>query len=267
MLDRRWLAASVAGGLALTAWLLVINRSLLGAIPGDHLLWEFGLAAVTFAGIVVIAVFGAPRVAAAVVLGIVVVELLVLAPHPFAERRDPYTAPAWVDALRHELAGRPTDRVFALDALLYPNTAAAYGLYDIRMLDALYSARYVRYLETFIVPGFVDRFAGSTIGSNEGESAYIGNPMFDLMGVRWVTSTTDIASGSLGALLPPGAFSDLLNVRQMVVDGEPKTAIFEHATNEVPLVLAAPVSGELHFSYGVDDYAATRGTLTASSSP
>ena len=43
-------------------------------------------------------------------------------------------------------------RVFGLDGKLYPNTAGALGLQDIRALDALYVERYLRYVRTFIAP-------------------------------------------------------------------------------------------------------------------
>ncbi len=104
--------------------------------------------------------------------GIVAVELLILAPSPFADRRDPYVAAGRGSRrCRRPSARTASTGSSGLDTLLYPNTASAYGLYDVRMLDALYSDRYFRYLKAFVVPGMYDRFAGTDMGSNEGPSA------------------------------------------------------------------------------------------------
>ena len=87
--------------------------------------------------------------------------------------------------------------------------------------------RYFEYLKTFVVPGIFDRFAGSPIGSNEGETIYRDNQMFDLLGVRYLVSTQDGPEvGFLSSLIPPGATTDLLDVRQLSVGGEARTAIF-----------------------------------------
>ena len=52
------------------------------------------------------------------------------------------------------------------------------------MLDALYTQRYWDYLTTFIVHGLVDRFIGT--GPTENAPNVAGNPMFDLLGIRYV---------------------------------------------------------------------------------
>ena len=52
------------------------------------------------------------------------------------------------------------------------------------MLDALYTKRYWDYLTTFVVHGLVDRFLGT--GPTENAPNVAGNPMFDLLGIRYV---------------------------------------------------------------------------------
>jgi hypothetical protein len=84
----------------------------------------------------------------------------------------------------------PHSRVFAIDAKLYPNTAGALGLQDIRVLDALYVERYWRYVRTFIQPDAYDRFTGSDASLPR----FQGNPMFDALGVRAVLSKQDLAN-------------------------------------------------------------------------
>lgn len=257
-LASRRLAAGIVVVVVFLAWALSINRGILRAIPSRQVYFEIGLAVLMFAAVLVLSRVPAARVAAGASVAVVFLELVILAPAPFAGRHDPYVAPAWVDGLQRALADDDTARVFATDTLLFPNTATAFGLYDIRMLDALYNERYVRYLEEFVVPGFVDRFAGTTIGSNEGDTAYVGNPMFDLLGVRYVASL-DPDAGFLSGLLAPGSMTELVDVRTVVAGGEPRTAIFEHAPNEIALVLpSSPLDGRLSFEYAVDDFAATR---------
>jgi hypothetical protein len=80
--------------------------------------------------------------------------------------------------------------VLGVDGKLYPDTAAALGLQDIRALDALYVARYWRYVRTFIQPEVFDRFTG-----DDGSLPRIrGNPMFDALGVRAVLSERNLAT-------------------------------------------------------------------------
>lgn len=119
----------------------------------------------------------------------VLAELLVLAPRGFeTERVDPYVHPEWLDYIV-ERAVPTHERVYGIDAKLFPNTAGAYGLQDIRSLEALYPDRYVNFVRHFIQPEFVDRFIGGPFASKElsrGETD--SNPMFNLTGVRYVVA-------------------------------------------------------------------------------
>ena len=242
--------AVAAAGLYL---LLEENRLTLQAIPGDRVVRQIGLAAATFGVVAVVALAVRARPAAYAVTALVMVELVLLAPNPFAVRADPYRPPAWLSALRQELADHPYDRVFGVEARLYPNTAGGHGLYDIRMLDALYIDRYYRYVRTFIDPLVYDRYVGGRWGSAEGDSAYRGNQMFDLLGVRYVVSNQPQEVDALLELLPPGSQSAGLNVHGVNVGGETRPAIFQAAPNETPLLVPSPFVGRLEFDYGVDD--------------
>jgi hypothetical protein len=81
---------------------------------------------------------------------------------------------------------RPVDRVFGFDTILYPDTAGALGLQDIRTLDALYISRYLTYIRTFVTPTFVDRFTGEAVLPTE----ISANRMFDLLGVRYILASS-----------------------------------------------------------------------------
>jgi hypothetical protein len=158
---------------------------------------------------------------------VVLVELVVLVPRDFQlERRDPYVRPTW---LAHMIADAvPSDaRVFATDAKLFPNTAGAYGLQDIRSLDALYPDRYVSYIRSFIQPDFTDRFVGGPFASKEkarGETD--DNPMFDLTGVRYVVAAVQqpgdhIVREAFGRTPP----SDSVRLARITVDGDMRFAL------------------------------------------
>jgi hypothetical protein len=154
--------------------------------------WGRGLlvALVAVAAVVLAARFGkewgAPLLAC-----VIVGELLVLAPFDiYARRADPFLAPGWMTLVRNAQGSDPNSRVFGIDGQLYPNTAGALGLQDIRALDALHVERYQRYIQTFIQPAMYDRFTGS-----DGRPArFKSNPMFDALGVRAILTPRDLAN-------------------------------------------------------------------------
>jgi len=128
------------------------------------------------------------RWAGVLLAAVIVAELLVLAPFTlYSKRADPYLTPAWMPLVRSALAAEPSSRVFAVDAKLYPNTAGALGLQDVRALDALYVKRYLRYVRTFVAPNVFDRFTGS-----ENPILLRDNPMFDAFGARAVLSENNV---------------------------------------------------------------------------
>lgn len=133
--------------------------------------------------------------AACLLAGVVLAELLWLAPLPsrtYPTRADPFVAPGWMPFVRAAQRDEPFSRVFALDGKLYPNTASALGLQDIRAVDALYVERYFRYVQAFIQPNVFDRFTGE-----EADPQYRGNPMFDVLGVSAVLAARDLKGSGL----------------------------------------------------------------------
>jgi hypothetical protein len=138
---------------------------------------------------------GARRFAAGLATATLLAELLVLFPSPaiYAPRSDPFRPPPWLALLQPGLAQDPSGRVFGFDEVLYPDTAGVFGLSDVRTLDALFVRRYVTYLKSFVFP-FVDRFTGS-LPDDTAQS----NPMFDLLGVRYVLSSTKELDHAAGA--------------------------------------------------------------------
>jgi Bacterial membrane protein YfhO len=82
-------------------------------------------------------------------------------------RADPYAGAPYVGFVRGLEADRA--RVFARGSLLYPNWSAAFGLADVRSLDAIYYDRYRSFMRNFLLPpgdarvhgDLSDRFTGS----------------------------------------------------------------------------------------------------------
>jgi hypothetical protein len=130
---------------------------------------------------------GARRLAAGLATATLLAELFVLFPSPaiYAPRSDPFRRPPWLALLQPGLAQDPSARVFGFEAVLYPDTAGVFGLSDIRTVDGLFVNRYVVYLKSFVFP-FVDRFTGDGLPDDTVQ----GNPMFDVLGVRYVMSYT-----------------------------------------------------------------------------
>ena len=123
------------------------------------------------------------RLAPLAIVAVVLLELVVIAPRGFyAPRSDPYPSSALTKFLVAHT--RDGSRVFSSDGVLYPDAAGPYGLSDPRVLDALYPDRYWTYLKNFVSHGINDRFTGT--GPSESAPAVAANPMFNLLGVRYV---------------------------------------------------------------------------------
>jgi hypothetical protein len=156
-------------------------------------------AIVTFAALVAVRSpdsLGARRLAAGLATATLLAELFVLFPSQsiYAPRSDPFRRPPWLALLQPGLTQDPSGRVFGFDDVLYPDTAGAFGLSDVRTVDGLFVTRYVTYLKSFVFP-FVDRFTGDGLPDDTAQ----GNPMFDLLGVRYVMSSTREIDRAAGA--------------------------------------------------------------------
>jgi hypothetical protein len=190
LVPRRLVVGVLALG-AVTLVLLLANRPVFATPPHQspwrqYLVYAVALAAaggVLLACLVSAWVPRLLRLAAPVAAGVMALELLVLfAPGAYAPRTDPYRAPPWLGAVTTGLATAPHDtRVFGFDQKLYPDTAAAFGIQDARVVDGLDVKRYATFVNTFVTR-FYDRLTGDTTNSSEIE----GNVMFDLLGVRYV---------------------------------------------------------------------------------
>jgi membrane protein YfhO len=193
---RRFLTLLAVSAVLLVVFVCTGDRwSVITSASRDHAAatWAWaGCIAVLATAAVLLAAWRGRRWAPLLLAALIVGELLVLAPRSnYALRADPFVTPGWMPYVRTALASEPHSRVFALDGKLYPNTAGALGLQDIRMLDGLYVERYLRYVKTFLAPGIFDRFTGT-----ETPVVFRDNPMFDALSVRAVLSQGNLGGGS-----------------------------------------------------------------------
>jgi hypothetical protein len=189
---RRFVVLLAAAAVLLLVFVRTGDRwSVITSATRDHLALAWGRAGVFAALALTAIVLGAclgRRWAAPLLAAAIVVELLLLTPGTiYAKRADPYVAPRWMPYVRSALGSEPHARVFGLDGKLYPNTAGALGLQDIRSLDALYPERYLRYVKTFLAPRVFDRFTGTEL-----PVVFQDNPMFDALAVRSLVSHHDL---------------------------------------------------------------------------
>ena len=188
---RRFL--TLVGGVSLMlVGVLIAGDRLRVIVEERQTVW---LRAAFFATVAIAAALVATRLgrrwAANVLALTIVLELVWLAPFTvYAQRADPYLAPGWMPFVRAAQGAEPYSRVLGVDGKLYPNTAAALGLYDIRALDALFVARYWRYVKSFVMPEVFDRFTGD-VGPLP---RFRKNAMFDVLGVRAVLSKRNLAT-------------------------------------------------------------------------
>ena len=211
----RWLHLGLAfvAFASLLGWLMWLNRGSLETIPTRHLLVHVGIAvgfAVALAGALFIAV--RLRLSTRIVTGglilLIATELFIptlpvrgdlgVATRLYTEnlpafekpvRYDPYAELPFVGFLKSD----PSQfRVVGTYGLLFPNTASPHGLHDIRGTTALTVERYFTYIKNFIHPGArARRFNGDDwppLNINGGSKFLAGNPMLDLLNVKYILS-------------------------------------------------------------------------------
>src|SRR6201988_1192820 len=133
-------------------------------------------------------------------------------------RADPYAGAPYIGFVR----GLNTDhtRIFARESLLYPNWSSAFGLADVRSLDAIYYDRYRNFMRSFLLlrdDGRVhgdlsDRFTGSEFAyqfDSEAERRFLA-----LSSIRYLISYGEIGWPSkwLSEIAGPGRNEPMLGV-------------------------------------------------------
>jgi hypothetical protein len=194
--------------------------------------------------------------------GLVMAELFVYGPRSvYQDRYDRFVIPPYIQFFAQHAKNEPF-RIFAKDGYLFPNSATVYQLDDIRSLDALYVDRYLIYIQTFINSGVTDRYTGFPLASGEHATRYIGNPWFDLTGVKYIITGTNSPSASelrgnifteevvkLASSKCPGRNPPCAHLEPLTINGVTKTLLFEHPPAEIiyPLTVT-PDRSLLRFS-------------------
>lgn len=232
--------------------LLVADRNLMAALPDGHLIRHLGLAGA--AGAAVAGALYLNRTRGQIIVGLaILLELGALVPRGLQVARvDAFVRPTWLEYVVAQT--RETQaRVYGLDAKLFPNTASAFGLQDIRSLNALYPERYVAYVKRFIQPGFVDRFIGGPpFGSETTRGETDNNPMFDLTGVRYiVTGGQEPGDALVRSVLTSRPQTDDIFTAALDVSGDTRSALFVKAGTRASLPVP-PGATKLAFAASLD---------------
>ena len=254
----------LAGALALAGLLalLLINSDAADALFVEDWLGKVGLAIGLLAVVWAVLSFGGrggTKQLGWALLALVAGELLMFAPHGiYRDRYDTFTKPPYVEFLQTLQAEEGRSRLFAFDALLFPNNASAYDLDDIRSVDALYPERYITYVRAFISPSLGTRFVGGPYASEEGIAEVGDNPMFDLMGAKYVLT----GLSGLHASLPSPLIDEIIarvgatpEVRHtsFIINGEEKPVLFAHAPSDLAYKLTPTAERHvLRFSIALD---------------
>jgi uncharacterized membrane protein len=190
-IERRAVVAAFLALVGVVAAFIVLDNRDLDLWQHVNFRGGWPVAALTIAVVVLATLLLRSHLAAVVIAVVVILELLLLAPHGiYANRGNPYPSEPWISFLQSNTQDH--SRVFSTQGILYPDIATAYGLSDLRVLDALYPKRYWNYLTTFVSHGLVDRF---TAVQPSGVPNIASNPMFDLLGVRYLMFRDRPAAG------------------------------------------------------------------------
>ena len=174
---------------------------------------------------------------------LLIFEMFVYVPHFRPQRYDPFTPPPYIQFLKND-----TDlyRVIGIEDVLYPNTASAYGIYDIRQLDALYVNRYMSFIRRNIDPKVYDRFVGGDLNLN-----YKNGKFLDLLGVKYILTISDI--GLIDDILANGDIGSTNTQFVRKARFNDKTVLFEHPPAKINYRLLVPNDAIfLNFSIGMN---------------
>jgi len=115
-------------------------------------------------------------------------------------RSDPYKGAPYIDFIRTRNADH--SRLFARDATLFPNWSSAFGLADVRNLDAMNYKRYRNFFRSFLLPpsdmrlhgDLADRFTGQEFPFDFGTD--IEKRFLALSSVKYLISESDYGATS-----------------------------------------------------------------------
>ena len=178
---------------------------------------------------------------------------------------NPYAGAPYIDKLK-QLAGQ--NRIFAEDAILYPNWSSAFGLFDVRDLDAMYYRKYLPFVQSFLrlaprpsdANELANRFTGAG-GSNFTFQDYLQQRLLQLSSTKYVVTPAGaslgkkdiidemVDQGNVGIRQPTKARVELVPLN---LGGAVKMSLGGQAPLELHYTLTVDRPSEsLRFSYGI----------------
>jgi hypothetical protein len=178
-----------------------------------------------------------------------ILELFIYTPHLRSSRYDPFTIPPYIEYLNNDTR---SFRVFSTSSILYPDTASAYSVFDIRQLDALYVNRYMSFIKRNIDPSVVDRFTGTEVNLSFKEGRFL-----DLLGVKYILSSTYLNSPKKDELIDDIiTHGNVTTLNKQFVSKSQfngKNVLFEHPPSEIDYPMTIPADAlSLNFCTGMD---------------
>jgi membrane protein YfhO len=204
----------------------------------------------------------------ALLTGESVVSYIVPAYYSFHNRlptiaENPYVGAPFISHLQAQ-PGRY--RIFAADGILFPNWASAFGLFDIRDLDAMYYSRYFPFLRAFSPPkirGYGDELEDRFTGQGNLEfSDLLPKRLLQLSSVKYFVTmrpvtepnaiVEEILKQTQGRIV--NGKENLITRQNFVLDGAAREALGEHPPyDRLPYsVLVGEKKQSFHFSYALN---------------
>ena len=194
------------------------------------------------------------------ILLIALAELFTYMPNPGIfknrnQRGDLFKKAPYIDYLQAHLKEH---RVVGVDRILYPDFGSAFGIGDIRVLDALLPQRYMEFVgDNFKLPSPPDRFTGDE-GIDIGDKGI--RRALNLLGVKYIVSHNDITGGNFtenilnrGKIVhtPGQPAGQWVNISNLEIGGIAKKILFAHAPARIDYPLRVPEKTSLEFSVGL----------------
>jgi len=189
---------------------------------------------------------------------VALMELFIYIPNAgLAKNRNPrydiFEKAPYIDFLQKNLGYH---RVIGVDRILYPDFASAFGIGDLRVLDALLVTRYMKLIHAFFTCP-EDRFTGDEGMDFETPGT---KRILDLLGVKYILSNTfvnkelineDIVKRGKIVSSPGGPKEQWINASRATINGSSKQILFEHAPSCIDYQTRIPKASVLDFSIGL----------------
>jgi len=189
-------------------------------------------------------------VVAILAIGVVFGELKGAMPDPRPRRYDPFEAPPFVMVLQ---ADQTHFRILGEHAFL-PESATAFGIDDIRGLEALFPKSYFDFMEQYVAPKMTDRFDGV-------EDVQHHSDLLDILNVKYLVSPRSIEQLDSSDLVKRILSDSQITARDRELVAWDKVQAGDQARDvlrqgppaEIAYPLAVPsVPTKFVFAYGVD---------------